>query len=52
MDPLAKGHDRYDKHARQKESDLERYQGEGAGADPAPGDEGLSQDEIRDKKGI
>ena len=49
--PLAKGHDRYDKHARQKESDLERYAGEGAGVDVPPGEEGLSADEIRDSKG-
>jgi hypothetical protein len=51
-DPLAKGHDRYDKHARQKESDLVRYAGEGAGADVPPGEEELGQDELRDRKGI
>jgi len=49
--PLAKGHDRYDKHTRQKESDLERFQGEGAQVDPEPGEEGESQDYIRSKKG-
>lgn len=51
-DALAKGHDRYDKHTRQKESDLERYQGEGAGVDVPPGDEGVGQDEMRDAKGL
>ena len=53
-DPLAKGHDRYDKHARQNESDLERYQGEGAMADPTPADQeqGLGQDKLRDAKGL
>jgi len=50
--PLAKGHDRYDKHTKQKESDLERYQGEGAAADVPPGEEGLGQDGVRDPKGI
>ncbi|KAI9694303.1 MAG: hypothetical protein M1820_009027 [Bogoriella megaspora] len=38
-EPLSKGHDRYDKHSRQKESDLERYQGEGADMDPAADEE-------------
>ncbi|KAI9691766.1 MAG: hypothetical protein M1822_007838 [Bathelium mastoideum] len=41
-EPLSKGHDRYDKHSRQKESDLERYQGEGADMDQVPDEE--SQD--------
>jgi len=50
-DPLSKGHDRYDKHSRQKESDLERYAGEGAEVDTVPGEEGNSQDAIRDRKG-
>ncbi|MCJ1236703.1 hypothetical protein MMC14_004685 [Varicellaria rhodocarpa] len=39
-DPLSKGHDRYDKHSRQKESDQERYASEGAGMDDVPGQEG------------
>lgn len=39
--PLAKGHDRYDKHTVQKESDLERYAGEGPGMEEVPGEEGL-----------
>lgn len=51
-DPLAKGHDRYDKHARQKESDLERYAGEGAAVEAAPGEEKDTQDQIRDRKGL
>jgi len=51
-DPLAKGHDRYDKHARQKESDFERYAGAGAGADVPPGEEELNQDQVRDAKGL
>lgn len=51
-DPVAKGHDRVDKHARQGESDLERYAGEGAGVKPPPGEEGESQDKIRDEKGL
>ncbi|KAK8196633.1 hypothetical protein M8818_006798 [Zalaria obscura] len=51
-DPLAKGHDRYDKHARQKESDLERYAGEGAEVTAAPGEEEDGQDVIRDRKGL
>ncbi|MCJ1358915.1 MAG: hypothetical protein MMC33_008915 [Icmadophila ericetorum] len=42
--PLAKGHDRYDKHTRQKESDLERYAAEGAGMDEVPGEEGDGPD--------
>ena len=38
-DSLSKGHARYDKHSRQKESDIERYQAEGADMDPVPDDE-------------
>ncbi|GAB7348521.1 hypothetical protein MBLNU459_g6919t1 [Dothideomycetes sp. NU459] len=51
-DAQAKGHDRDDKHRAQNESDLERYQGDGAEADPAPGEEEDTQDQIRDRKGI
>lgn len=51
-DALAKGHDRVDKHARQNESDFERYQGEGAGVAAAPGEEEYGQDEVRDRKGL
>ncbi|PSK55400.1 hypothetical protein B9Z65_2789 [Elsinoe australis] len=51
-DPLAKGHDRYDKHARQKESDLERYAQDGAEVEGVPGDEGYGGTEGRDAKGL
>lgn len=40
--PLAKGHDRYDKHARQNESDLERYANEGPGVDLQPSEDKLA----------
>lgn len=50
-DPAAKGHDRADKHRKQKESDLERYAGEGAEIDLAPGEERDTQDEARARKG-
>lgn len=49
-EPLAKGHDRYHKHHRQGESDLERYAGDGAGIDEAPGDEGRDMDQVRDER--
>lgn len=41
-DPLSKGHDRYDKHSRQKESDLERYANEGSGVDLQPSEDSLA----------
>ncbi|MCJ1308140.1 hypothetical protein MMC25_001792 [Agyrium rufum] len=47
--PLAKGHDRYDKHTRQKESDFERYAVDGAAMDEVPGQEDLSR-EARETK--
>jgi len=50
--PLAKGHDRMDKHVRQKESDLERYAGEGAEVEKAPGEEEESLDTVRERKGL
>ena len=50
-DPVSKGHDRDDKHRKQKESDLERYAGEGAGVDRAPGEEDDDEDAVRDRKG-
>ncbi len=49
-EPFAKGHDRMDKHRRQNESDLERYAGAGVDVDRAPGDEELSQEELREKR--
>jgi len=42
-DPLSKGHDRYDKHSRQKESDLERYANENSGVDLQPSADGLGR---------
>jgi hypothetical protein len=45
-DPQSKGHDRYDKHARQKESDIERYASGGPGLDRAPGEEKLTDAEV------
>jgi hypothetical protein len=50
-EPLAKGHDRYDKHRKQKESDLERYAVEGAEVDAAPGEEEDNMDDVRARKG-
>jgi hypothetical protein len=50
-EPFAKGHDRLHKHARQNESELERYASEGAEVEAAPGEEEDEQDEIRDRKG-
>ena len=50
--PLAKGSQRYDKHTRDNESTIDK------GAAPThevvapPGEEELSQDEIRDKRGL
>lgn len=48
--PSSKGHDRDDKHSKQKESDLERYAGDGAEVDVAPGEEESSQDALRDRR--
>lgn len=48
-EPFSKGHDRMDKHRRQKESDLERYAGEGAGLDKVPGEEEeVGREEVRE----
>jgi len=51
-DPLSKGHDRYDKHSRQKESDLERYATEGPGVDLQPGkeDELAKREDVTDEE--
>lgn len=50
--PLAKGSQRYDKHTKSKESDLE-YKASGTHeVAPQPGEERLGQDEIRDSKGL
>lgn len=44
-DPLSKGHDRYDKHSRQKESDIERYVSEGSGVDLQPSEDKIANSE-------
>ncbi|KAK4543716.1 hypothetical protein LTR36_005361 [Oleoguttula mirabilis] len=46
----ATAHDRYDEHAKQKESDPGRYHGAGAKADAPAGDEQPSLDEAREPK--
>ncbi|TVY48816.1 hypothetical protein LOCC1_G001666 [Lachnellula occidentalis] len=43
---LGPGHDRNDKHSKQKESDLERSAGEGPGVDRQPGEEGVPDEEM------
>ena len=50
--PLAKGSERYDKHTKSKEADLEARAHGGHDVAPAPGEENLSQDQIRDSKGL
>ena len=45
-DPLSKGHDRYDKHSRQKGSDLERYAAEGPGVDLQPREEDARDEDV------
>ena len=50
--PSAKGHDRADKHSKQKESDLERYAGEGAELDGVPGDESIGGTKGREERGL
>ncbi|KAI9756268.1 MAG: hypothetical protein M4579_003935 [Chaenotheca gracillima] len=49
-EPLSKGHDRYDKHSRQKESDYERYAAGDTSVDMAPGEEGTSQEELKQRR--
>lgn len=49
---LAKGSQRYDKHTKSKESDLEYKAQGGAEVAPQSGEERLGQDEIRDRKGL
>jgi hypothetical protein len=50
-EPFSNGHDRMDKHRRQKESDLERYAGEGAGVDEVPGEEEeVGREEVRERR--
>ena len=50
--PAAKGHPRDGKAVGKYGSEIERLAGEGAEAEPAPGEEEDGQDEIRDRKGI
>lgn len=47
--PLAKGSDRYDKHTRDKESEFDETGGAAPYVEPPPGEENLSQQEIRDQ---
>ncbi|KAF2154887.1 hypothetical protein K461DRAFT_276045 [Myriangium duriaei CBS 260.36] len=49
-DPLSKGHDRYDKHSKQKGSDLDRYAKEGAEIDGVPGDDTIGGTKGRDER--
>ncbi|KAF2221156.1 hypothetical protein BDZ85DRAFT_266384 [Elsinoe ampelina] len=51
-DPLSKGHDRYDKHSRQKESDLERYAKDGAEVEGIPGVEDYGGNVGRESRGL
>jgi hypothetical protein len=49
--PLSKGHDRYDKRTRQKESDIERYASEGSGIDLQPSEDRIaSVDNVPDEE--
>ena len=50
--PLAKGSQRYDKHTRDNESTLDKGAAPTHEVVPPPGEENLSQDEIRDKRGL
>ncbi|KAI9740085.1 MAG: hypothetical protein M1818_004836 [Claussenomyces sp. TS43310] len=43
--PLAKGHDRYDKHTKQTESDLDRYATDGSNVDLQPNEDKFAQRE-------
>jgi hypothetical protein len=45
-DPQSKGHDRDEKHSKQKDSDFERYASGGHGMDKAPGEENLTDSEV------
>jgi len=40
--PLAKGHDRYEKHTASNRSDFDRLANEGSGVDLAPSEDGLA----------
>jgi len=51
-EPLSKGHDRYDKHSRQKESDIERYANEGSGVDLQPSEDRLANSDNLSEKEV
>ena len=42
-DPLRKGHDRYGKHSRQKERDLEGHANEGSSVHLQPSEDGIAE---------
>ena len=46
----AKGHGRYEKHIRQNKDSGEALVGDGPEVEPAPGEEGLDQDTLRDRR--
>ena len=50
--PLAKGHERYDKYARHKESDLDKYATDGSRVDLQPAEDGLAAGENMSEKQI
>ncbi len=49
-EPLAKGSSRYAKHARQPQSDVDKYASEGVGVEAAPGEEDVPQEELRSRR--
>lgn len=49
-EPYAKGHSRRAKHAQQRETLEDKMASGGVGVDPAPGEEELGQEELRDKR--
>ena len=50
--PAAKGHPRDGRHDVKAGSEIERFAGDGAEAEPAPGEEEEDQDVVRERKGI
>ena len=50
--PLAKGSQRYDKHTRDKQSDLDSGAQASHEVAPQPGEERMPQDQVRDSKGL
>lgn len=51
-EPLAKGHSRYAKRAKQKESNEDKFASPGPQVDPAPGEdeEGIEQEELMNRR--